>query len=64
MALGRGSRRALLVVHIVSSGAWIGIDVIVAVLVATGWFAGDLSCAVSPTGRWRPSWSGRCWSAA
>lgn len=31
----------MLVVHVVSAGAWIGIDVIVAVLVATGWFAAD-----------------------
>lgn len=40
--MGRGWRRAILVCHVVSSGAWIGIDVIVAVLVVTGWFAGDL----------------------
>jgi hypothetical protein len=32
-----------LVVHIVSAGAWIGIDVIVAVLVVTGWFADDVN---------------------
>jgi hypothetical protein len=31
----------MLIVHILSAGAWIGIDVIVAVLVATGWFAAD-----------------------
>jgi hypothetical protein len=42
LALGRGWRRGLLVTHVVSGGAWIGIDVIVAVLVATGWFADDL----------------------
>jgi hypothetical protein len=42
LPLGRGWRRGLLVVHVVSSGAWIGIDVIVAVLVSTGWFADDL----------------------
>lgn len=34
-------RRAVLVVHVVSAGAWIGIDVVVAVLVMTGWFAED-----------------------
>jgi Na+-driven multidrug efflux pump len=34
-------RRATLVTHIVSAGAWIGIDVLVAVLVLTGWFADD-----------------------
>lgn len=28
-------------VHIVAAGAWIGVDVIVAVLVLTGWFSGD-----------------------
>ncbi|EMY34619.1 hypothetical protein D477_008608 [Arthrobacter crystallopoietes BAB-32] len=28
--------------HIVAAGAWIGIDVIVAVLVLVGWFADDL----------------------
>ncbi|MGH3660404.1 MAG: hypothetical protein ACRDTQ_00900 [Micromonosporaceae bacterium] len=28
--------------HIVSAGAWIGIDVVVAVLVLTGWFSDDL----------------------
>jgi hypothetical protein len=30
-----------LVAHIVGAGAWIGIDVIVGVLVVTGWFGGD-----------------------
>jgi hypothetical protein len=40
--LSRGWRRGTLVVHIVSAGAWIGIDVIVAVLVLAGWFAGDV----------------------
>jgi hypothetical protein len=30
-----------LVVHLVSAGAWIGIDVMVAVLVLTGWFSPD-----------------------
>ena len=41
LALGRGWRRGLLVVHVVAGGAWIGIDLVVAVLVATGWFADD-----------------------
>jgi hypothetical protein len=40
--LSRPWRRAVLVAHIVSAGAWIGIDVIVAVLVLTGWFAADV----------------------
>lgn len=39
--LGLKGRRTTLVVHIVSGGAWIGIDVMVAVLVMTGWFASD-----------------------
>ncbi|MFA1548245.1 hypothetical protein [Actinomadura chokoriensis] len=38
LRLGRGWRRTTLIVHIVSAGAWIGIDVIVAVLVLTGRF--------------------------
>lgn len=41
--LSRGWRRLALVLHIISAGAWIGIDVIVAVLVLTGWFAGDVN---------------------
>ncbi len=40
--LSRGWRKTTLVVHIVSAGAWIGIDVIVAVLVLTGWFSNDV----------------------
>jgi hypothetical protein len=40
--LSRGWHRATLVTHIVACGAWIGIDVIVAVLVLTGWFGGDV----------------------
>jgi hypothetical protein len=39
--LGRRTRKATLVVHLVSAGAWIGIDVVVAVLVFVGWFADD-----------------------
>lgn len=41
VSLGKGVRRATLVVHIASAGAWIGIDVIVGVLVMTGWFGAD-----------------------
>ncbi len=41
VSLGRRTRKATLVVHILSASAWIGIDVIVAVLVLTGWFADD-----------------------
>ncbi|MFG2248284.1 hypothetical protein [Spirillospora sp. NPDC048823] len=36
--LGKKWRKATLIVHIVSAGAWIGIDVMVAVLVLTGRF--------------------------
>ena len=39
--LSRRWRRITLTVHIVAAGAWIGIDVIVAVLVFAGWFADD-----------------------
>jgi hypothetical protein len=39
--LSCGRYKATLVAHIVSAGAWIGIDVIVAVLVITGRFGGD-----------------------
>src|SRR3954470_8738829 len=39
--LRRGWRRTALVVHVISAGAWIGIDVVVAVLVLTGRFADD-----------------------
>lgn len=39
--IGRTTRKATLVVHILSGGAWIGVDVLVAVLVLAGWFAGD-----------------------
>lgn len=41
--LGRGWRKTTLVVHILSAAAWIGIDVIVAVLVLTGWFSDDVA---------------------
>jgi hypothetical protein len=41
IALGRRWRRGLLVGHIVAGGAWIGIEVVVAVLVFTGWYADD-----------------------
>ncbi len=33
--LGRGTRRAVLTVHVVAAGAWIGIDVVLGVLVFT-----------------------------
>jgi hypothetical protein len=35
------TRKAVLIVHILAVGAWVGIDVIVAVLVLTGWLSGD-----------------------
>ena len=39
--LGRAWRRTTLIVHVISAGAWIGIDVMVAVLVGVGWFGTD-----------------------
>lgn len=39
--LGLKARRLTLVAHIVSAGAWIGIDVMVGVLVTAGWFTAD-----------------------
>ena len=39
--LGARTRKVTLVVHLVSAGAWIGIDVMVAVLVGVGWFSDD-----------------------
>lgn len=39
--LGARTRKLTLLVHLVSAGAWIGIDVIVAVLVGVGWFSDD-----------------------
>jgi hypothetical protein len=35
------TRKTLLVTHLVSAGAWIGIDVLVAVLVGIGWWSDD-----------------------
>ena len=43
LPLSRAWRRATLVAHIVAAGAWIGIDVIVAVLVLTGRFSDDVA---------------------
>lgn len=39
--LGRRARTAVLVVHVLAASAWIGIDVVVAVLVAVGALADD-----------------------
>lgn len=39
--LGVSARRSVVAIHIVAAGSWIGIDVLVAVLVATGWFSDD-----------------------
>jgi hypothetical protein len=36
-------RKSMLLIHIVAAGAWIGIDVIVAVLVLTGRYAGSVA---------------------
>lgn len=40
--LGRRWRQVTLIVHLISAGAWIGIDVIVAVLVGVGWSGTDV----------------------
>lgn len=39
--LSRTVRKTLLVVHVVSAGGWIGIDLVVGVLVLAGWFGAD-----------------------
>ncbi|WP_020495705.1 hypothetical protein [Sciscionella marina] len=39
--LGRRTRKAVLVTHIVSVGAWIGMDVVLAILVFTAMFTSD-----------------------
>lgn len=39
--MSRRARKAVLVVHILSAGVWVGVDVVVAVLVGFGWFADD-----------------------
>lgn len=41
--MGLTIRKVMLVVHILSAGAWIGIDVIVGVLVIAGFFTSDPS---------------------
>lgn len=38
-------RKAVLVAHVLSAGAWVGIDVLVAVLVLVGWFSTSSSTA-------------------
>jgi len=43
--LGRGTRKTALVVHILSAGAWVGIDVVVGVLVVIAWFTDDSAVA-------------------
>ena len=37
------TRKTVLILHILSVGTWVGVDVIVAVLVLTGWLSGDSS---------------------
>lgn len=41
LRLGRRTRRAVLVAHIASAGAWIGLDVVMAILVFTAIGTGD-----------------------
>jgi hypothetical protein len=45
--LGRGARRAVLIAHIASAGAWLGIDVLLGVLVFTGLFADTATAALA-----------------
>jgi hypothetical protein len=45
LPLGRRTRRAVLVLHIVAAGAWIGIDVVMGVLVLTATLTHDASAA-------------------
>ncbi|WP_347954442.1 hypothetical protein [Gordonia aichiensis] len=40
--LSRRWRQGVLIAHIISAGAWIGVDVVVAILVLVGWFGSDL----------------------
>ena len=39
--LGAGTRKSVLLIHIASAGAWLGIDVVMAVLVFTAVFSDD-----------------------
>ncbi|MCE7011268.1 hypothetical protein LWC34_51945 [Kibdelosporangium philippinense] len=39
--LGKGTRRAWLIIHIVSAGAWIGMDLVLGVLVFTAMWTSD-----------------------
>jgi hypothetical protein len=45
--LGRTARRVVLVTHIASAGAWLGIDMLLGVLVATGLFADAATAALA-----------------
>ena len=39
--LGRNARRTLLVLHVACGVGWMGADVVLAILMLTGWFSGD-----------------------
>jgi len=41
LRIGQKTRKVTLVTHIVSAGAWIGIDVVVGALVVAGWLTAD-----------------------
>lgn len=41
LKIGQKTRKVALVTHIVSAGAWIGIDVVVGTLVLAGWLTAD-----------------------
>jgi hypothetical protein len=61
------TRKSFLLVHIASAGAWLGIDVVMAVLVFTALFSDDNRTKASHSRRWSWSRSGRfsprAWSA-
>lgn len=53
--LGRRTRRAVLIVHIAASGAWLGLDLVLGILVATALLGGDgapLAVAVGAFATW------------
>lgn len=45
MRLGKRTRKAFLVVHVASAGAWIGMDIVLGVLVVTGLVTGSAQAA-------------------
>ena len=58
--LGARTRKGVLVVHSVSAGAWIGMDVVMAVFIVTALLAATTTPRRSATGRLSCSQSSRC----